>query len=175
MSLMTVTQNLQTVKDTLTGAPSQLANGVAEGVQNTVVASVQDWLAEHPLVAWIVHHPIASLILAGVLVVVFWGLIRAIAQLTEHLWLSILQVPLKLSLWFWAGFRRLLPGTKRNPERPSVGAEGASTQTQLIEILTRMEVLYQEQSQLMKDFKTLVANQNIKINDVNDLPSQSIR
>lgn len=175
MSLETVTQGLQGVKGTLTGATNQLANGVAEGLQNTVVASFQNWLGAHPIAAWMVHHPIPSLVLAVMLLLLFWGLVRAIAQLTERIWITILQVPLKLSLWFWTLITRPLQGMKQVKPAPLSVAPSATPQTQLVEILARLEVLYQEQSQLIKEFRTLIANQNIKIDDVSELPTRSIR
>jgi hypothetical protein len=175
MSLETVAQGLQNVKGTLTGATNQLANGVAEGLQNTVVASFQDWLAVHPVIAWMVHHPIPTLVMGAVLLLLFWGLVRAIAQLTERIWITILQVPLKLSLWFWAWITRplqkiALVKSVQPPVSPS-----PTPQAQLVEILARLEVLYQEQSQLIKEFRTLVANQNIKIDDISELPTRSMR
>ncbi|GAB4350401.1 MAG: hypothetical protein OHK0047_44420 [Leptolyngbyaceae cyanobacterium] len=175
MSLDPVTQSLQSVKGTLTGATNQLANGVAEGLQNTVVASFQDWLAVHPVIAWMVHHPILTLVLGVVLLLLFWGLVRAIAQLTERIWITILQVPLKLSLWFWAWISRplqkmALVKLAQPPVPPS-----PTPQTQLVEILARLEVLYQEQSQLIKEFRTLIANQNIKMDDTSELPTRSMR
>ncbi len=175
MSLETVTQGLQTVKGTLTGATNQLANGVAEGLQNTVVVSFQSWLVRHPVIAWMVHHPIPTLVLAVVLLLLFWGLVRAIAQLTERIWITILQVPLKLSLWCWAWITRPLQKLAlAKPAQPAV-VSPSTPQTQLVEILTRLEALYQEQSQLIKEFRTLVANQNIKIDDVSGLPTRSMR
>ncbi len=175
MSLETVTQGLQSVKGTLTGATNQLANGVAEGLQNTVVASFQNWLTEHPIMAWMVHHPIPTLVLGVVLVLLFWGLVRAIAQLTERIWIAILQVPLQVSLWFWTLITRPLQGSKRAQLTPATVEPPATPQTQLVEILARLEALYQEQSQLIKEFRTLVANQNIKIDDVSELPTRSMR
>jgi signal transduction histidine kinase len=171
----TVTQGLQSVKGTLTGATNQLANGVAEGLQNTVVASFQDWLAVHPIVAWMVHHPIAALFLLAVVIILFWGLIRAIAQLTERIWISLLQVPLKLSLWFWKWVSRPLKHMKLIQSSAPTATPPATTQTQLVEILARLEALSQEQSQLMKEFRTLVSRQNIKIDDVNESPTQTVR
>lgn len=160
MSLETVTQGLQSVKGTLSGATNQLANGVAEGLQNTVVASFQDWLVAHPIVAWMVHHPVPTLILGVIVLLLFWGLIRAIAQLTERIWITILQVPLKLSLWLWLWITRPLQKlTLIKSAQPPVAAS-ATPQTQLVEILTRLEALYQEQSQLIKEFRILVASQN---------------
>lgn len=175
MSLETVTQGLQSVKGTLTGATNQLADGVATGLQNTVVASFQHWLAAHPIVAWMVHHPIPTVVLAVVLLLLFWGLVRAIAQLTERIWITILQVPLKLSLWFWTWITRPLAGMTVLKPAQLAGDTSPTPQAQLVEILTRLEALYQEQSQLIKEFRTLVANQNIKIDDVSGLPTRSVR
>jgi hypothetical protein len=175
MSLDTVTQGLQSVKGTLTGATSQLTNGVAEGLQNTVVASFQDWLGAHSIAAWMVHHPISTLVLAVVLLMLFWGLIRAIAQLTERIWITILQMPLKLSLWVWTWISRPLQGLKWLQPAPAPGTASPPPQTQLVEILTRLEALYQEQSQLIKEFRILVATQNIKIDNASELPTQSMR
>jgi phosphate/sulfate permease len=170
-----VTQSLQSVKGTLTGATNQLANSVAEGLQNTVVASVQNWLKTHPIVAWMVYHPIPTLVLAVVLFMLFWGLVRAIAQLTERIWIIILQVPLKLSLWFWTLISRPWQGLNRGKPAALPVAPPSTPQTQLVEILTRLEALYHEQSQLMKEFRTLVANQNIKIDDISELSTRSMR
>ncbi len=175
MSLETVTQGLQSVKGTLSGATNQLANGVTEGLQNTVVTSFQNWLAVHPAIAWMVHHPIPTLILVVVSLLLFGGLVRAIAQLTERIWITILQVPFKLSLWFWAWITHPLQGKKLAKSAPPPTTLPSTPQTQLVEILTRLEALYQEQSQLIKEFRTLVANQNIKIDDVSELPTRSMR
>ncbi|MGC8713458.1 MAG: hypothetical protein ACP5RH_13805, partial [Leptodesmis sp.] len=78
-------------------------------------------------------------------------------------------------LWFWAWISRPLQKMALvKPAQPPV-PPSPTPQTQLVEILARLEVLYQEQSQLIKEFRTLIANQNIKMDDASELPTRSMR
>jgi hypothetical protein len=55
----------------------------AESIQNAIAAMVQDWLTDHPLLAWGVTHPIWAMTLLLLFIFLAWGLLGAIANLQK--------------------------------------------------------------------------------------------
>ncbi|NJR50856.1 MAG: hypothetical protein HC780_16090 [Leptolyngbyaceae cyanobacterium CSU_1_3] len=71
-----------------------------------------------------------------------WGLIRAIAYLSEQMWIFILQLPIKL-------FTRKSGFTVTYSDRKK----------QLINNLNRLEALRQEQDKLLQEVKAILASE----------------
>ena len=67
----------------------------SEGIKRAVLEMSQDGLTRHSIAAWLISHPLWAL--GGLLVsfVLLSGLLRAIAQSTERLWMILLRAPLK--------------------------------------------------------------------------------
>jgi hypothetical protein len=108
--------------------------------------AIQTWLESHPTIAWMVNHPIWTLIIGVLAIFLFWGLLNAIARFTEQFWIALLRSPLKLSQWIFRGSPHLLMGLlwfkpKDDPKK------------QLKEVLDRLEELRQEEDKLLEQVK----------------------
>jgi hypothetical protein len=112
-----------------------------------VAEMVQGWLMDHPVLSWGMTHPIWTGVGVALLFFMSSGLLKAIARLTEQLWMSLLQWPLRLGQWMLNPFFKGL----RNQ-----GADESLAPEQLYEIMVRLEHLQQEQTLLLKDIKTLL-------------------
>jgi len=122
-----------------------------DGIQSVLLQPLQSWLGEHPVVAWLVLHPLWSLALLGLAILLFAGLWSAIARLTEGFWLALVQLPFRLVTWLFAGTTGLL--VKR-----WVGSSGQEAgPDRLTEIVTRLEVLQTEQADLLQEMRQILA------------------
>jgi len=117
----------------------------------------QAWLAQHPLMFWLVSHPAWLIGVSLLILLLLSGLLRAIAGLTEQLWLALLRLPIWLAQWIWqwisqAAFlllRPVLPKTEQPSPIPS----------RLSELLIRLESLRQEEQELMQEMQSLLSAQ----------------
>ena len=109
----------------------------SEGIKWAVFEMGQGSFMGHSVTAWLLSHPLWAL--GGLLVsfVLLSGLLRAIAQSTERLWIILLRAPLKLGRWGLNQVLRLLklPIAK-------------SDDNELYKKVARLEQLQQEQQQL---------------------------
>ncbi|UBF24448.1 hypothetical protein K9N68_22505 [Kovacikia minuta CCNUW1] len=127
-------------------------------IQSLITTPVQNWIAAHPVVAWIVEHPIWTIGLIVLGIFLFWGLLKAIASLSEKIWLALLAAPLKLGRWlFQLGFSlfRISSSTPTADPPPQT-----DNQTQLIALLNKLEALKQEQDEIVKEIKAILAIEN---------------
>jgi hypothetical protein len=82
------------------------------------------------------------------------GLLRAIAHLTEQIWLFVLRLPLRFSQWL---FNLSLSLIRMKPAAQAAKSESQlDSQQRLNQIMTRLEALQQEQDQLMRELKTIL-------------------
>jgi hypothetical protein len=144
-------------------------------MQDAVVAMIQTWLADYPIFNWGLAHPVWTLMGVIALVLLSGGLLRAIAQLTEQLWIRLLQLPMRLGQWilaqllqlFGRPFRALLPAESEPIDGPLAelnmahlqDVHASSEAEQLYEILARLEQIQQAQTLLLQDIKQLLLNQ----------------
>ncbi|NJL20636.1 MAG: hypothetical protein HC895_07175 [Leptolyngbyaceae cyanobacterium SM1_3_5] len=74
----------------------------SSGVQDLLTQPIADWLQAHPLFEQAIDHPLLTLGLLFVVLLLLSGLIQAIARLTEQIWLGILRSPVLLIQWLFA-------------------------------------------------------------------------
>jgi hypothetical protein len=121
---------------------------------------VQTWLImDNSLLKWGFAHPLGGIVAVVILVVLFGGLVRAIAQLTEQLWVNLLQLPMRVGKWLLAQVLYLLklkPPTADKPQ--TLIANNPDPDRQIGEIMMRLEHLQQEQTLLLQDIKTLLVD-----------------
>jgi hypothetical protein len=129
---------------------------------------IQSWLMDHPILGWGLAHPLWALGVAAALLFISGGLLKAIAQLTEQLWMDLLRLPMRVLQW---GLAQVLPWRKLhhttisnstlidfreqtlNQERhDSLNPDDP----QLCEIMTRLETIQHEQTLLLQDIKALI-------------------
>jgi hypothetical protein len=146
-----------------------------QAMQGAVAAMIQNWLADRPILSWGIAHPVWTLIGLAVLLLLSGGLLRAIAQMTEQLWVRLLQLPMRFGQWILAQLLQVF----RRPFRSSAHANSEPTDIlreelnlaslqdahesldseQFYEILVRLEHLQQEQTLLLQDIKKLLLAQ----------------
>ena len=129
------------------------------GLQTALMESLQRWLTSHPIVGWLIVHPLLTSGLLLLFLFLFWGLLSAIARLTEGLWLFIVRLPLRFVQWLFGLIAQGLttpaarvigrPSPKTNPDR-------------LNQILARLEALNKEQDELMRELSKLLARDKTK-------------
>jgi Fe2+ transport system protein B len=152
-----ISERMQQIEGTLSGVGEKMKETAtlpllkAESLSDAIIANVQTsaqaWIDAHPILAWILLHPLWSI---GIAILVLWiafSLLTAIVDATVQLISSILKLPL-------TGFKRLL--------LPRRFVKSDSSQ-QLMEVLDRLEALRQEQDDLLKQVKTMLASErNVK-------------
>ncbi|MFM7423894.1 MAG: hypothetical protein ACKO7W_02630 [Elainella sp.] len=126
-----------------------LVNNVLE----TLFGPVQTWLGQHPVFFWLSSHPLWLLALILLLLFLFSGLLRAVAGLTEQLWLGLLKLPIWLVQGLWQSSLFLLRRAKSTP--PSIPPLAAAPPDRLTQVLERLEALRQEQEALLKEMREL--------------------
>ncbi len=129
-------------------------NAIAFGMSDLLTNSTQTWLESHPTLNWILVHPLWSVGLALLLVFLFWGLLKAIAQFIEKLWLQILLAPFKLGQQM---VKLVTPTFKHAADPKPTYLETDTGHDRLVEILLRLEALKQEQDTLLQEVKTILS------------------
>mgnify|MGYP004468667287 CR=1 FL=1 len=117
---------------------------------------IRAWLGQYPWLQWLVTHPLWLGITLLLLIFLVSGLIGAIGQLTQRIWIALLRSPFQLLQWLFVGVFRLtrtLLGWKAEPAK--LPAE--NSQTRLQELLDRLDALRQEQDELLQEVKTILA------------------
>jgi hypothetical protein len=118
---------------------------------------VQNWLIDSPILSWGFAHPLGGLVAVVVLIMALGGLVRAIAQITEQLWVRLLQIPMHAGQWLLSQLLHLLKLKPRAANRSqTVIANHPEPDPQIREIMMRLEHLQQEQTLLLQDIKTLL-------------------
>jgi hypothetical protein len=107
-----------------------------------VTDPLTDWLKLHSPWSWLFAHPIA---LIGVILLALFllsGLLSAIAQLTQRLWIGLLRSPWQLTRWI---FGKGSQWVKRDPQPD-----------RLTIVLDRLESLKREEDELLQEVRSLL-------------------
>ncbi|WP_156119978.1 hypothetical protein [Leptolyngbya sp. KIOST-1] len=127
-----------------------LTSSWVDVAQSALLRPLQSWLAEHPVVGWLVGHPLWTLGLVVVGLLLFAGLWSAIARLTEGFWLTLVKLPFQLSAWIFAALSGLLVRRWAKPARVEPDGD------RLTEIVGRLESLQTEQESLLEELRGLL-------------------
>ncbi len=132
----------------------QLGGSITNGMQDAMVTSLQQWLAQHPIFAWVVAQPLWAIALLCLSLFLGWSLLGALVRVTQNVWLLILQAPWKLVQWLFGGIWQWFNRPDANPvprfEPP------APLHPRLAEILDRLDTLRQEQDALMQEMQAIL-------------------
>ena len=135
---------------------TQLNDTAQKALQQAIITSVNNWLETHPLLAWLIAHPISTLILLFLLCFLLGVLLVAIAQLTTHFWLTTLRFPLKVSGWLVPKmsqtFSNQVKGNKTKTPSPI-----NDQQQRLLSITARLEELKREQEDLWQEMRLILS------------------
>jgi hypothetical protein len=130
-----------------------ISNALLQGLWHNLEAIAQQWVAQHPIAAWLVTHPLWSLLGLFLLISLLWTLFTLIGQALQQTWIAILRAPLTLMLWL-SGYltrriqRAIAPRDPVPAPAPPADRVGA--------ILRQLEQLHQEQEALMQELQSLL-------------------
>ena len=116
---------------------------------------VNSWVEKHPLIMWLLQHPITSLIGFSLAIVLLLRLFSAVAYLLDKFWLWLLKLPILLV--------RLLIGSRKKPlEKASITAHNQFNlePEKANQIIEQLEAISQQQQQIIKDIATLKQQQD---------------
>jgi hypothetical protein len=134
----------------------RLLQQMTQQLTSSILAPIQAWLLAHPMWHWLLTHPVWLLGLVLLFLFLLVGLLGAIAQLTEAVWLTILQFPFKLAQWVFVGVLMLVKLPFRSKliasPQPSINPD-----ERLTLILNRLEALRQEQDELFDEVRSILA------------------
>lgn len=136
----------------------QLSGTIAHSVQNVVATSMKTWMAEHPIVSWIIAHPLWTIVLTVLVIFLCWSLLGAIAQLTQRVWLALLQAPLKLTQLLSKGAFQAFQSADASSLTKVKGQQ--DVQERLSKIFSRLEALHQEQEALMREMRSMLVSKH---------------
>jgi hypothetical protein len=135
---------------------SKYPNEITANAMNNAIGSfVQQWMNEHPLIAWLSSHPLWTVILLIFVLFLLSGLLRAIAYFFEQVWVFLLQSPLKLGRWL-LGISSQSVKHIVAPKPTSLELKGEDKQERLNHILNRLEAIKQEQDVLLQEVKNIL-------------------
>ncbi|NEQ23711.1 MAG: hypothetical protein F6K28_32130 [Microcoleus sp. SIO2G3] len=150
--------NQQTQRLTRSIEPSQIPEQVQASIERwssrlegALTQPIADWLQAHPIFAWGIDHPLLTLGLLLIVLLLLSGLLKAIARFTEQIWIWLLRSPLMLIQWLFA---IALQWIRRKPlALPAVTPK----QERLTLILQKLETMRQEQDELLQEVRALLA------------------
>lgn len=153
-ALDTVTETAEQARASLENTIEQtgeLGRSIAEAIQLAIASSIQEWLSAHPLVAWLLTHPLYTFGCVILFILLFGGLLRLVNRLTEKVWIYLLQIP--IGLFRWLGMR--LIGFLKREAGTSNSSEGTKVRRPA-DVLMRLRELQQEEAELMRELQSLL-------------------
>ena len=134
---------------------TSLDDYLVDNIGGSINSRWDAWLSQHSFIAWLVNHPIISLIsglITAVLVIRLLATVyRAIANAIDRMWLWILRSPFLLL--------KFLFGWEPKPKKPSnltvTNYEVTNDPEQLQQIMLRLDKIQQQQEKIIQDLARL--------------------
>lgn len=149
---------LDQLRDSVGRTTEQLAERTSQAIVHQFISpipqAIQGWLLEHPLLAWWVSHPIWAAIGLLFSLLLLWQCLAALSYLFRQFLIALLQAPLRLGRWLLGRISWAVRLLARRPPDPT-----PDPQTRLADILSRLDVLRQEQDALLQEANLLLAGQ----------------
>ena len=116
------------------------------------------WLEKHPLVFWLLQHPVISLTGLFLIVVLLFRLFSALAQLLDKLWIWLLKLPILL-------IKFLLSLRGKTLKTASINTEGElKLDTEKMgKIIEKLELIERQQQQIIQEIASLKQEKNSSI------------
>ena len=118
---------------------------------------VNSWIEKHPLVVWLLQHPITSLIGFSLAIVLLLRLFSAVAYLLDKFWLWLLKLPILL-------FKLLLRKKNQPPQKSSaiVNSQLEIESEKITCIIEQLEKINQQQQQIIQDIALLKQQDSLR-------------
>ena len=133
----------------MNGFVQRMNQGIVYRTVEPIQSAIDQWLASHWWINFLVHHPLVLLGVVLLIVFLVSGALRAISRTSESLWILVLKLPFRFLGWL--GVRSLVWWRKSQKDEKS---------DRLQELLTRLEVLQEEQDAILSEVKTLVQDKS---------------
>ncbi len=131
---------------------------ISTSIEQAISSYFSNWLSQHVYLAWILAHPLPSLILLIVGIFLLLGLFKAIGRGMEQIWVFLLKTPFRLlqplSRLIWRSIRRIFGHT--NLSESSLAVQ--TTAERIESIVDRLQILAHEQELLLGELSTLTAS-----------------
>lgn len=147
-------------------------NITTKALENAIDFTIKNWLNQHPVLFWLVTHPIWTLIIFLFVIFLIFGLFEAVTTLIKSLWLFIFKMPEKLvrktanltiitfqnigNQIFWP------QNSHQNKLKLTKIGNKSDRQQRIAEILDRLEQLKQEQNRLLTEIAEMLETEENK-------------
>ncbi len=152
-----------------------MSGAASDVIKSAINGTVKDWIDSNPVIFWFVSHPLISLAILLLFILMILGLLQALGSLFAGGWLFVLQSPVKFMkrvLSFGSKSVSNVGGvavnslvsknseSKNNSALQLRGVESNSLESQerIANILTRLEAIRQEQNQLLQEASAILGN-----------------
>jgi Fe2+ transport system protein B len=150
-----------------------ISGAASDAIKSAIYTTTTDWMDAHPVILWLVSHPLIGLAILLLFILIILGLFQALGSFFTEGWLLILQSPGKLiQKVFNVGSKSISnlggvtvnslassnPGLNNNSALQVRGVESNSldSQERLANILGRLEEIRHEQSQLLEEVSAIL-------------------
>ncbi|MEG4275878.1 hypothetical protein QUA62_00035 [Microcoleus sp. MON1_C1] len=177
-ALESVTQATEKAKASLEDSLQKagiISDATSNALQSAIDGMFKNWMDSHPVVFWLVSHPLISLAMLLLFIFIILGFLQALGNFFAKGWLFILQIPLKLMQGVLSlGSKSVSnlggvvvnslvsknPKDKNNSALQLRGVESNSLESQerIANILIRLEAIRQEQNQLLQEASAILSN-----------------
>jgi hypothetical protein len=116
----------------------------------SVNSLLDSWFEAHPSVLWLIRHPILTIVVLLIGVVLFARLLAAIASLIDRLWLLLLRSPILL-------LKSIFRGKPKETEEltQNSGYITIDNSTQLEKIAAQLAIITQQQQKILQEIAEL--------------------
>lgn len=182
----TTSQALDSVAQASAQAQASLADSIhqaenisgaaSDALKNAINGMVLEFMAAHPLLFWLVSHPLILLLIICLFILSILGIFQAFSSLFKEGFLGILKIPgTVIKGLFNLGYKsvsqaggvtinKLISGNQPLETDSALGVSGTASisvdsQERLADIVRRLETIRQEQSQLLQEASAILGRQ----------------
>ncbi len=135
---------------------------ISASIEQAIASYFSNWLGQHIYLAWILAHPIPSLILLVIGIFLLLGLFKAIGRGMEQVWVFLLKTPFRLLpplfRFIWRSIQRLFGHNNFSESQLAV----QTTAEQIESIVDRLQALAREQETLLEELSSLAATSSVQ-------------
>ena len=133
-----------------------LVNIFSENIPNTATTLFNHWWQRHPLMTWMINHPVLTLIAIVFLIFLLSGLLQLIGKAGEKVWLFIFQLPWRLGQYLGKLTSHYL-GWSAYKTSPAI-SNNQALETKIDNILEKIDYLTQQQQLILQELADLKKN-----------------
>jgi hypothetical protein len=131
---------------------------ISASIEQAIASYFSNWLGQHSYLAWMLAHPLPSLVLLIIGILLLLGLFKAIGRGMEQLWVFLLKTPFRLLQplfrLIWRSIQRIFG--HNNISESSLAVQ--TTAERIESIVDRLQTLAREQELLLGELSSLTAS-----------------